>query len=223
MEEFYEFEKLLEKHDKHLKMIYSLSKEGEYAKKFKYNNKTKFRIKYDPADFKKLKKNKIEYYNNEQIKLEQDKKRVEDLIDAALNAGIFNDTEIKMLENNKNDTELMEELVNDLGEESRELIKEAIKITGNGKVSKITSRCYISDSDSNYDSNSDTEKKTTKKRKSDKESKTDIIKVMSNSVDKSKYESRNKSDKNNIKIEETKISNQIKSDKYRSRQKNTLV
>ena len=50
----------------------------------RYSNKYKFKAKYDPADFNKLKKDKLEYYRQEQKKIEYDKKTVDSLIDAAL-------------------------------------------------------------------------------------------------------------------------------------------
>ena len=50
MDEFQELVKILEKHNKELKVIYSTSKEAQYKAKFIYHNAAKYRIKYDPFD-----------------------------------------------------------------------------------------------------------------------------------------------------------------------------
>jgi hypothetical protein len=104
-DEFEEFNIFLKKHDKDLGEIYSISNKGDNLKKFKYNNTKKFRIKYDPADFKKLKKDKIEYYKNEQMKLEKDKKLVEDLVESEMRSGLLNDDEVKTILENQEQTE----------------------------------------------------------------------------------------------------------------------
>lgn len=88
MEEFQELKGMLEKHDEELKVVYSTSKQASYKEKFKYNNKSKFRIQYDPNDFKKLKKNKIEYYKKEQQKLEKDKKKLEEILEYVMNTDL---------------------------------------------------------------------------------------------------------------------------------------
>lgn len=130
MDEFEELIQILEKHNNELKMIYTTSKEAEYKAKFIYHNASKFRIKYDPADFKKLKKDRIEFYQREQRKLERDKKKLEDLIESAILSGSLTDKDIKELElNDKNENlnELQEELKRELGDEyDEDLIKELL-------------------------------------------------------------------------------------------------
>lgn len=93
-----EFETLqgkLETHNNELKVIYSTSHELEHKKKFEYNNKYKYRIKYDPSDHNKLKKDKISYYKREQRKMEDDKEKTDAIIEDLVNKGIFDKEELE--------------------------------------------------------------------------------------------------------------------------------
>lgn len=87
----------IEKHNKELKVIYSQSKELENKKKFEYNNKYKFRVKYDPKNHDELKEDKIEYYKKEQEKVEKDKKNIDNLIETLLNSDLLTEDERKEL------------------------------------------------------------------------------------------------------------------------------
>jgi hypothetical protein len=135
MNEFDNLKNTLEKHDDELKVIYSTSKENEHFKKFRYNNKYKFRMKYNPADFNKMKKDKIKYYQKEQNKIEENKKTVDSLIEAALNNNILSKEDVKKLDIN-NETNLEKELIEELGDEYKDLIKEAIEINNNETTNK---------------------------------------------------------------------------------------
>jgi hypothetical protein len=236
MDEFYEFEKILEKHDNQLKIKYSASKENEYKKEFKYNHKTRFRIKYDPSDFKKLKNNKIEYYKNEQLKLEKNKKSVEDLIDAAINARVLNDDDVNIIEFNKqskkNTIELEEDLVNDLGEEARDLINRAIMETENKKIIKSNTLTYIDNKEPNIESEDESDNESYNDSDNNKKLKIKTNNVTINTtkqidssileintktkIDRSKYENRKKNSESVV--EQSNNSEKIK-DKYRLRQK----
>jgi hypothetical protein len=197
MDDYNEFEKLLEKQNSQLKMTYSASKESEHKKQFKYNHKTKFKIKYDPADFKNLKQNKMDYYKNEQIKLNQDKKNVEDLIDSALNNTILNDSEIKSYYNKSNNKlkDLENELISDLGDGAKDIIHEAVKQPETKKVSNFNSVIYVSDNDgSNGDNSSDSD--------SENITKPSVITIdgENTKADKSKYAARKAIDVNKYKL-----------------------
>lgn len=129
VEEFNELRELLEKHDGELTIIYSSSKKAEHLSKFKYNNAAKFKIKYDPADFSKLKKDRIKQYQREQKKLEGDKRKIQDLINAAVKAGTLTEQEIKELkeesENEPDDMkEIDEELKKELGDVPKKIDEE---------------------------------------------------------------------------------------------------
>jgi hypothetical protein len=94
-EEFTELKGKLEKHNNELKVIYSTSHELEHKKKFEYNNKYKYRIKYNPSSHNKLKKDKISYYKREQKKMENDKEKVDVIIESLINKGIFEKSELE--------------------------------------------------------------------------------------------------------------------------------
>ena len=176
--EYKKFKKVIKEEDTQLNIIYSASNKSDNLKKFKYNNKYKFRIKYDPADFKKLKKGKMEYYENEQKQFDKDAKNLENLIETALNSGILNDDEIKMIieNNNKNVTE--DELVKDLGEESREIVRATLKITQNKNQIPIEALQY-------YEGDEDEEDKEDKEDKED-ENKQDLATMLRNRQRKTK-------------------------------------
>lgn len=93
----------LEKHNNELKTIYSASEELNYKKKFEYNHVEKFRIKYDAKkdtefDHKNLKKNKIEYYKQEQLNIEKDKKKIDTIIESLLNNNLLDGDDIRKIE-----------------------------------------------------------------------------------------------------------------------------
>lgn len=67
---------LIEVHDGELKVIFSSSKETEHKKAFKFVQKYKYRMKYDPKDYNDLK----DYYKKEQKKFDKEQKRIDDVI-----------------------------------------------------------------------------------------------------------------------------------------------
>ena len=74
-EEFDDLKQNLETHDDELKVIYSTSKEVEHKKKFEYNHKSKYRIKYNPDDHEDMKKDKINILKREQKKWKKIKRK----------------------------------------------------------------------------------------------------------------------------------------------------
>jgi len=80
--ELKEFNDLLEKHKNELKIIYSMSKKGEYAKKFAYNKLSKQKVKYDPLDFNETKKEKLDILKKEQEELEANTKELDEILNS---------------------------------------------------------------------------------------------------------------------------------------------
>lgn len=76
MKEYEALMELIEKHNGELKIIYHASKENEYKKAFKFVQKLKYRVQYDPKDYNDLKN----LYKKEQKKFERDQRRLEDTI-----------------------------------------------------------------------------------------------------------------------------------------------
>ena len=67
---------LIEVHDGELKVIFSSSKETEHKKAFKFVQKYKYRMKYDPKDYNDLK----DYYKKEQKKFDREQKHIDNVI-----------------------------------------------------------------------------------------------------------------------------------------------
>ena len=90
----------LEKHNNELKVIYSLSKATKHKESFDYNHKYKFRIKYNPSsDHKQLRDNKIEHYKREQQKLEKNKIKFENIVNALVDDGTFTAEDLQKFNN----------------------------------------------------------------------------------------------------------------------------
>ncbi len=114
------YENQIEKQDGELKVQYSQSKELEHKKKFEYNNKYKYAVKFNPKAHEELKDDNVEYFKKEQEKIEKDKKKIDDIIQSLMNSNILTDEEKKDL------AELQEE-----SNECEKEVKKAIKIKEN--------------------------------------------------------------------------------------------
>jgi len=145
MDDLKKLEDLLEKHNSDLKVIYSASKENEYKKAFKFVQKYKYRVKYDPKDYNELK----DYYKKEQKKYEREQKRIDDIISRIMDDDI-NDKELKQLEtelskpkksskkNNKENE--IDKQIQDLIEEFGEDVLNELDSSDDEKESKLSSK-----------------------------------------------------------------------------------
>jgi len=105
MKEFIELSDAIEKHDHELKAIYSLSEKMNHKKKFYYVHVNKYeKIKYDPADFNDMKKDKVELYKKEQEKIDRGKKKIDDIIEDLVYKGMLTQEDIDELNKQKKDT-----------------------------------------------------------------------------------------------------------------------
>jgi hypothetical protein len=84
---------LLEMHNNNLKVIYSASEKNKHKQEFRYINKYKYRLKYDPKNFEELK----DYYKSEEKKLQKNNKQLDDLIDSLIDEDILDDEQKKEL------------------------------------------------------------------------------------------------------------------------------
>jgi hypothetical protein len=135
MDEFQKVQNILETHNKELQMVYSASKENEHKKKFEYNQRFKYRLKYDPSDFNDMKKDRVEYFKKQQKKLEKDKEKIDNIIESLINAGELDEDDIKKLKeadeeitntNKIEEQQLEDSLKKELGEDKyKQLLKEA--------------------------------------------------------------------------------------------------
>ncbi len=123
LKEYEEFQKSLEKHKGELKMTFSASAKAEHLKKFKYNNKSKFKIKYDPSDHDELKQEKLELYKQEQKKNLDKNKKFDLLLESAINSGVIDKDVIKKQINVQEDKDDVNEDDDDEDEEEIEKYK----------------------------------------------------------------------------------------------------
>lgn len=147
--EFCKYKGNIETHNSELKSEYSLSKEAEHLKEFEYHHKYQFKLKFTPSDHNDLKIDNIEYYKNEQKKMEDGKQKLDDLIDSLVSHGLLPDEEIKKLENNETvDIDLSKVDLNGKTEleEQYEKIKEGLKADGmaDGTISLTIEKRNIS-------------------------------------------------------------------------------
>lgn len=68
-------------HNTELKDKYSSSHEEEFKKQFEYNQTSKYSVKYDPNGHEDMKDTVINYYKQEQLKMEKDKQCVDDIVE----------------------------------------------------------------------------------------------------------------------------------------------
>ena len=88
-----EYEDMLEFiviHDGKLEIKYAKSKENKFKEKFDYENKIKYRVKYDPKNYTELKK----FYKSEQKKIKKANRRVDEMIEILLASESFTKEEL---------------------------------------------------------------------------------------------------------------------------------
>lgn len=124
-----EFEGKIETQNGELKIQYSQSKELEHKKKFEYNNKYKYAGKYNPKAHDDLKEDNVEYFKQEQEKLEKDKKKIDDIIQSLMSSNILTEEEKKDLAELQDEKEKLEEKTNKIKDKKEKISdeKEVIK------------------------------------------------------------------------------------------------
>lgn len=85
--------KVLEKHNGELKLVFSSSKETEHKKAFKFVEKYRKRVKYNPKDYNELK----DFYNKEQKKFDKTQRRFDNIISRVMDEDI-DEKELKLIE-----------------------------------------------------------------------------------------------------------------------------
>jgi len=86
--------KLIEEQNGQLKVIYSASKKNEHKQAFKYVQKYRDRVSYNPKDFNDLK----DYYKKEQNKYEREQKKIDDVIAKLMDEDDIGEDAIKRIE-----------------------------------------------------------------------------------------------------------------------------
>jgi hypothetical protein len=129
--EFLLIQEILEKHNKELKSIYTVSNENKYKREFEYAQKYRYRLEYNPKDSEKLK----DFYKKEQKKINKENKMLDQIIDMLVEQEDLSkdeldklNTQLKLTSNKPNEfKDLEEELRDELGDDYEEIM-EAIEL-----------------------------------------------------------------------------------------------
>ena len=119
------FEKTISDQNKDIKDTYSLDKKTEHKKEFDYQHKYKYRVKLDTNDEDDLRTDRIEFYKKEQNKIEDNKKKIDDILLNLIDSGILSENMESINYDKINTNELENTLKNVFGDEEFEkLMKE---------------------------------------------------------------------------------------------------
>jgi hypothetical protein len=118
------FQNKIEKQNKDIKDVYSVDKKNEHKKEFDYQLKYKYRTKIESGD-DDLRVDRIEFYKKEQSKIEENKKKIDDILLNLIDSGILSEN-LESIDYDKIDTnELENKLKNIFGEdEFNKILKE---------------------------------------------------------------------------------------------------
>lgn len=92
--DFADFLAKKKEHDDELEVIFALSEKGKHFKKFQYNHKFKYRLKFKPSDHTKMKKSKFKLYEDEMKKLEQGRKNMDLILNGMIQSDIWSKDEL---------------------------------------------------------------------------------------------------------------------------------
>ena len=121
------FEKKIAEQNKDIKDTYSLDKKTEHKKEFDYQHKYKYRVKIDSTDNDDLRVDRIEFYKKEQNKVEENKKKIDDILLNLIDSGILSEN-MESINYDKIDTNELElKLKNAFGEEEYEKLLKDIQ------------------------------------------------------------------------------------------------
>lgn len=157
-EKFTDFEKDKKQHDDDLKVIYSANEKTKHLKQFEYQHKYKYRIRHNPSDHEELKSDNVEYYKNEQKKLEKDKKKLDVILESLVGKEMISDQELKETEDKLDDlstadvAKLESQLKAELGEDYEKLQKEVETEISNVVQNNDVDNNDISDDDDDKES-----------------------------------------------------------------------
>lgn len=118
------FRDKITKQNKDIKDVYSIDNKTEHKKEFDYQLKYKYRTKIDTND-DDLRVDRIEFYKKEQSKIEENKKKIDDIFLNLIDSGILSEN-LDTINYDKIDTnELENKLKNVFGEEEfNKILKE---------------------------------------------------------------------------------------------------
>lgn len=118
------FHNKIEKQNKDIKDTYSIDKKTEHKKEFDYQHKYKYRTKIDSGD-NDLRVDRIEFYKKEQSKIEDNKKKIDDILLNLIDSGILSENLESIDYDKVNTNDLENKLKNVFGEEEfNKILKE---------------------------------------------------------------------------------------------------
>jgi hypothetical protein len=113
--------------DKEIKDTYSIDKQTTHKKEFEYQHKYKYRTKLESSDNGEsdLRTDRIEFYKKEQNKLDDNKKKIDDILLNLIDSGVLSENLDSINYDKINAKELEDTLKNVFGEdEFNKLVKE---------------------------------------------------------------------------------------------------
>ena len=113
--------------DNEIKDNYSVAKQTTHKKEFEYQHKYKYRSKLESNDESDLRTDRIEFYKKEQNKLDDSKKKIDDILLNLIDSGVLSENLDSINYDKINAKELESTLKNIFGEEEfNKLIKESL-------------------------------------------------------------------------------------------------
>lgn len=111
------FEQKIAEQNKDIKDTYSLDKETKHKKEFDFQHKYKYRVKVDNDGDEDLRVDRIEFYKKEQNKIEENKKKIDDILINLIDSGILSENMESINYDKVNASELENQLKNVFGED----------------------------------------------------------------------------------------------------------
>ena len=117
--DYQKYNEAIDNQNKELNDKYSNNKKNEHKKEFEYQHKYKYRSKLDNAgtDEQNLRVDRIEYYKKEQLKVEENKKKIDDILIGLIESGVLSEDLDKINYDKIDVNELEDKLKKEFGEE----------------------------------------------------------------------------------------------------------
>lgn len=113
--------------NKEIKDVYSVDKKNEHLKQFEYQHKYKYASKLDDNESADLRTDRVDFYKKEQHKMEDNKKKVDDILTNLIDSGALSEN-LDTINYDKIDAkELEEKLKQEFGEKEFERMFNEIK------------------------------------------------------------------------------------------------
>jgi len=122
------YNKQINTQNKEINNNYSKDKQHDHKKEFEYQHKYKYRVKLDNSAESDLRIDRIEFYKKEQEKMEDSKKKIDDILMNLIDSGILSEN-LETINYDKIDVEELEKtLIKEFGEEEFSKLLKEIKM-----------------------------------------------------------------------------------------------